>query len=120
MIQWRNGDENNTERSVSENRREVLRGMTAIGAAGVLAGCLGTFEQEYEATPGTIPEETATEHGLEPDPEVTERSGRIKQGVGVATIEDDVTGYTTTYEERSEKPPTDQPSEIDSAECHLR
>jgi len=86
------------EKSLSVNRRAVLRGTIATGATGALAGCLGSFEREYEATPGTVPEETASEHNLDPVPEVKKRSGTITQGLGVATIEADVTGYTTIYE----------------------
>jgi len=78
------------------SRRLLLRGMCATGITGALAGCAGAMDREYEATPGTVPADTAEDHGLE-EPETRTQEGRVTQGLGVGEVEAELTSHTTTY-----------------------
>ncbi|MEF8979284.1 MAG: CARDB domain-containing protein [Haloarculaceae archaeon] len=84
------------------SRRLLLRGMGTTGMIGALAGCAGVMDREYEATPGTVPADTAEDHGLE-EPETRTQEGRVTQGVVVGDIEAELTSHTTTYT-RTEDP----------------
>jgi hypothetical protein len=101
--------EDSSEGRQPVDRRSLLRGMAASGVVGSLAGCLGIMQQEYEATPAKVPEDTAEENGLE-DPEVEKREGKIKQNMVVGNIESDVTSYTTTYKETDREEQEPQPT----------
>lgn len=97
-------------RSLPLSRRELVHGATATGLTGALAGCLGEVEREYEATPGTVPAETAKAYNLDLTPDVTEHNGTVKRDLGVVNVSANVTAYTTRYESVGDSHPSGERS----------
>lgn len=84
------------------NRRDLLRGLTATGLAGGLAGCLEGVQPAFEAPAVTMSEERASFLGYEPEPTTAEhRVGPSLESATNAVSPIRLTGHSRRWTYRS-------------------
>lgn len=87
--------------SLPVDRRRLLIGTAAAGSSLGLTGCTAGVDRDYEATPVTVPEETARAHGFVPEPRNDSETVSVDRSVGgVLSVRANVTSHIRQYEYR--------------------